>query len=200
MLQAADSEDPHEAEEARPSSDPLPVSPQDLHDAAGQPNTQCCSAKPNSTSTSDHTTNTAAAPDSHPAQTADSPVKQQLSSRRSHDGSQDLSTTQEEALSAHEVLQPAHAKELVQEAKLDQMSGNPSAGASESWQRVNGHAPQECSRDSMDKEDAVLLADMHGFASALGCDWQVQLQTASACIRLHQPSIRLHQQCVVWCA
>lgn len=185
MLQAADLEDLHEAEEARPSSDPLPASPQDLQDAAGQPSNHCWSAEPNFSPTPDHTSDAAVASDSHPAQTAASPVRQPPSSRQSQDGSQDLSTTQEEACT-QEAPPPAQAKELLQEAKLDQTSGNSSEGVSESWRHVNGHAPQECSQDSMDKEDAMLLADMHGFASALGCDWQVQ-------------NCRLHQPCLVWC-
>lgn len=198
MLQAADSEDMHEAEEARPSSDPLPASSQDLQDPAGQPSNHCCSAEPNFSSTSDHTSDAAVAPDSHPAQTAASPVSQHPSSRLSHDGSQDLSITQEE-VSAPEASRPAQAKELLQEAKLDQMSGNSSEGASESWQHMNGHAPQECSQDSVDKEDAVLLADMHGFASALGCDWQVQLQAASATFSLVSGVSLEPKHCLLCC-
>ena len=56
------------------------------------------------------------------------------------------------------------------------------------WSHSNGHASQhprvasqaEDSQEDVgvnaaDRESATLLANMQGFASALGCDWQVRL-------------------------
>lgn len=175
MLQAVDSEDVQEAE-ARPSSDPLPASSVDPQ-KAGQPSNSCWSATPRLGSTFDHTNDTCVA-ESHLEQPASLRSEQQPFSKRLFDGSEGLSTSQDKA-HGHEVSQPAEAQEL-QAAKLDQMSVT-SEGASEGWRQPNGHAPQQCSSNrsaSMDTDDVALLADMQGFASALGCDWQVQLQTA----------------------
>lgn len=172
MLQPVDSEDAQEAE-ARPSSDPLPASSVDMQEA-GQPSNSCWPAKPRFTSTFGHTSDTFVA-DSFLEQ----PSGQQPFSNRSYNGSEGLSVGQDK-VHGHKVSQPAQAQEL-QEAKLDPMSRSTSEGASEGWLQPNGHAPQECSSNrtaSIDKDDAALLADMHGFASALGCDWQVQLQIA----------------------
>ena len=176
MLQAVQSEDAQEAE-AHPSSHPLPASSVDLQEA-GQPSNSCWPAKPRFTSTFDHTIDVFLA-DSHLKPPASLASSQQPFSNRSYSGSVSLSASQDKA-HGHEASQPAQAQEL-QDAKLDPMSRSTNEGALEGWLQSNGHAPQECSSNrsaSMDKDDAALLADMQGFASALGCDWQVQLQNA----------------------
>ena len=202
MLQAADSLDAQEAE-ARPSSDPLPAAPSIEQQEAGQSSNSCWSADPHLASVPGQ--------ESNPAVVADSlhaiPIPpQKPSCRRSHNGSQAVGVSQSEA-NAHQASQLAQAKELhpqqLQEARRDQtLSRNTSEGPSEGWQQANGHAPQESSSNgslSVDKDDAALLDDMQGFASALGCDWQVWLQSLNnlhadrlAC-QAHKPHLASRQ-------
>ena len=176
MHQAVNSEDAQEAE-ARPSSDPVPASSVDLQQA-GQPSNSCWSAKPSFVSSFDHQSDIFV-PDLHHEQPASPRGSQQSFSNQSHDGSDGLGAGRDKA-HVQKVSQPAHPQRL-QEAKLDQTSKHTSVRPSEGWRQPNGHASQECSSNgsaSMDKDDVALLADMQGFASALGCDWQVQFQTA----------------------
>ena len=162
MLQTTDSEDAQDAE-ARPSSDPLPASSVDLQDD-GQPSSSCWLPEAHFASIVDHTSNAAVAADLHCKHPAPAPA-----AIHQHAASKDMAHM-------HEASQPAHAKELQQA----QVSRTTSEGALEGLRQPNGHAPQEYSPDrsaSMDKDDAALLGDMQGFASALGCDWQVQLHS-----------------------
>ena len=83
-----------------------------------------------------------------------------------------LSPQPAQAQTQHTQLQKQHRQ--LQEAKL--LSCNLGQAAAQDQQQANGYVSPESTphaHDSMDEDDAVLLADMQGFASALGCDWQV---------------------------
>lgn len=187
VLQPADCEDAQEAE-ARPSSDPLPAasSTHDLEDG-GQSSNSCWSPQTQFMFAPDQASNAAVAAEPLLSTPASLAGNQKPTSKRSCSALQD-GTAQQDKDDAYEVSQSAHAKDMpsqqLQVAHLDQMSGgNTSEGGSEGWRQANGHSPQHSSPDrsaSMDKDDAALLADMQGFACALGCDWQVCVQTALA--------------------
>lgn len=185
ILQAADPEEACEAE-ARPSSDPLPaVSSIDSVEDAGQSSNSCWFPQGPFTCAPDHTSSAATEVESLQSLPATPAGSHKPFGRHLQGATQNVSAKQDET-NLCEALRLAQAKDMasqeLQEAKLDQMSkGDTSEAGSESWRQANGHSPQGSSPDrsvSMDKEDAALLADMQGFACALGCDWQVWLHAA----------------------
>ncbi|KAL3146684.1 hypothetical protein ABBQ32_000912 [Trebouxia sp. C0010 RCD-2024] len=178
MLQAADSVEACDAE-ARPSSDALPAV-NSVGDAS-QSSNSCWSPQAHCTCASDHISNAVVEAKSLQSLPATPASSHKPSGRHPHSATQNVPAKQDET-SLCEALQLAQAKDMalqeLQEAKLDQLSkGDTNEAGSESWRQANGHSPQGSSPDrsvSMDKEDAALLADMQGFACALGCDWQVR--------------------------
>ncbi|KAA6421612.1 MAG: SKP1 21-like [Trebouxia sp. A1-2] len=178
--------------EARPSCDPLPatVSPtqepgQSLHQssisstpvtaapmaAGGEGAIKTSSAAPISVlSNTTAADNTLAQPN------------QQLDSKLEYAQSQQAQPKQiAEPVPLHH--QGQHSLEPLQQ--LEQPPANTVLGTD--WGQANGHGaqpspPAPAQQDGVldnetsitDEDDAALLADMQGFASALGCDWQVR--------------------------
>lgn len=88
--------------------------------------------------------------------------------------------------------QQTHAEQAepsgqVQQEQRAMPGSNGTHGSASEWNHSNGHmgvstfpaeiegeAFLEDDRDITDEDDAALLADMQGFASALGCNWQVR--------------------------
>lgn len=172
--------------EARPSSDPLPAGvTANLVEAAipscnTSPSTQ--SASPSGADQENDkaapAANTATQPLSLPSGNAGEMVVREPSANPSEGtaATQDivdlvLPSQPAQAQRQHPQLQNQHPQ-LQEAMPASHKSGH---AAAQNSRQANGHLSPESSPHghSMDEDDAALLADMQGFASALGCDWQV---------------------------
>lgn len=172
--------------EARPSSDPLPAAVPPIQEP-GQPLQQSSiSSKPataapmaagdkgaikaGSTAPMSILSDTTAADNTHAQPT------QQLDSK--------LNYAQSQQAQPKQVAEPMPLHHQAQQ-QLEQSSANLDLGTD--WGQANGHGaqPSPAARTQQegvlgnetsitDEDDAALLADIQGFASALGCDWQVR--------------------------
>ncbi len=202
--------------EARPSSDPLPatVSPiqepgQLLHQSSIS--STPVTVAPMTTSDKGAITPGSAAPVPVLADTtaADSPhaqPTQQLDSK--------LEYAQSQQAQPKQVAEPMPLHHQGQHSlkPLQQLEQSPAkSGLGTNWGQANGHGAEpfppaptqqhiviDSETSITDEDDAALLADMQGFASALGCDWQVR------CLLPWSSALSVHPICynitrLAWC-
>ena len=177
--------------EARPSSDPLPATVSPIQEP-GQPVHQSSTrstpvtAAPMAAGDEGAIKAGSAAPMSVLADTiaADSPhaqPTQQLNSKLEYAQSQQAQPKQVAG------PMPVHHQGQPNLGLLQQLEGSSADIPGTDWDQANGHGAEPSpsaptQQDGVldnetsitDEDDAALLADMQGFASALGCDWQVR--------------------------
>lgn len=193
MMNAAslDSEASHSVE-ARPSSDPLPATVS-LIQGPEQPVHQSSissmpvTAAPKATSDEGAIKAGSATPMPIPTDTTAADSSHAQPTQQSHSKLEYAQSQQAKPKQVAEPM-PLHHQGQHSLGPLQQLEGSPANTLSGTdWGQANGHGvepspPAPTQQDGLldddtsitDEDDAALLADMQGFASALGCDWQVR--------------------------
>lgn len=177
--------------EARPSSDPLPATVSPIQEP-GQPLHQSSisstpvPAAPMAASEKGAMTAGSAAPMPH---LADTSAGDSTDAQPSEQPDSKLGCVQSQQAQPKQVAQPMplHHQGQHKLESLQQLEGSSADIPGTDWDQANGHGaeplpPASTQQDGVlgnetsitDEDDAALLADMQGFASALGCDWQVR--------------------------
>lgn len=177
--------------EARPSSDPLPATVSPIQEP-GQPVHQSSisstpvPAAPMAASEKGAMTAGSAAPMPH---LADTSAGDSTDAQPSEQPDSKLGCVQSQQAQPKQVAQPMplHHQGQHKLESLQQLEGSSADIPGTDWDQANGHGaeplpPAPTQQDGVlgnetsitDEDDAALLADMQGFASALGCDWQVR--------------------------